>query len=211
MELAGRVSESLPSSALRAIVLEIVAPFRETGGAIPADTASLAAEVAVHAEEKLLRRTVDELLASIPATAAKDKVVALLGNLGPENLKARIIKVPALSLNFSCKVCTKRARLWRLVLVPPAARRISQTTAKPSTPSLNSHAFLVPGRSRRGLAPAPPGFAHLTRCAPRRRRRAARWCLVRPVRLKLGPSAKRIRGPANSVGCWERCDRQRRG
>ena len=44
-------------------------------GAIPADTASLASEVAIHCSETALRRTVAELLASIPPAALKERLV----------------------------------------------------------------------------------------------------------------------------------------
>ena len=44
-------------------------------GAIPADTASLASEVAIHCSEAALRRTVAELLASIPPAALKERLV----------------------------------------------------------------------------------------------------------------------------------------
>ena len=99
-ELADRLADALPASALRQLVFEIVDPYipgkslsssssspssgdsSSSGGskppasvaaAIPADTASLASEVAIHCSEAALRRTVAELLASIPPAALKER------------------------------------------------------------------------------------------------------------------------------------------
>jgi len=102
-ELAERVADALPAAALRGLVEQIVGPYRSKASqasastpgtaAIPADTADLAGEVAVHCGEETLRRVVAELLENIPPYALKERLERFVDSLGPTKLKEKILQL----------------------------------------------------------------------------------------------------------------------